>query len=99
MSKRIGMVSLGCAKNQVNAEQMLFSLKEGERSGVVRTDYGYSVLWRLPKTDAFLSEQLDELRSLMAEGLLEKNIDAVAADMPLEYGFSYDRYKNMSLDS
>ena len=83
----------------VNVSDVLFSLKEGERSGVVRTDYGYSVLWRLPKTDAFLSEQLDELRSLMAEGLLEKNIDAVAADMPLEYGFSYDRYKNMSLDS
>ena len=83
----------------VNVSDVLFSLKEGERSGVVRTDYGYSVLWRLPKTDAFLSEQLDELRSLMAEGLLEENIDAAAADMPLEYGFSYDRYKNMSLDS
>ncbi len=83
----------------VNVSDVLFSLKEGERSGVVRTDYGYSVLWRLPKTDAFLSGQLDELRSLMAEGLLEENIDAAAADMPIEYGFSYDRYKNMSLDS
>ena len=28
MSERIGMVSLGCAKNQVNAEQMLFLLQE-----------------------------------------------------------------------
>lgn len=28
MSERIGMVSLGCAKNQVNAEQMLYLLKE-----------------------------------------------------------------------
>lgn len=28
MSKRIGMISLGCAKNQVNAEQMLFLLRE-----------------------------------------------------------------------
>lgn len=28
MSERIGMVSLGCAKNQVNAEQMLFLLKQ-----------------------------------------------------------------------
>ncbi len=28
MSKRIGMVSLGCAKNQVNAEQMLFLLQQ-----------------------------------------------------------------------
>lgn len=83
----------------VNVSDVLFSLKKGERSGVVRTDYGYSVLWRLPKTDAFLSGQLDELRSLMAEGLLEENIDAAAADMPIEYGFSYDRYKNMSLDS
>lgn len=82
----------------VNVSDVLFSLKEGERSGVIRTDYGYSVLWRLPKTDAFLSEQLDELRSLMAEGLLEENINTFAADMPLEYGFSYDRYKNMSLD-
>ncbi len=28
MNERIGMVSLGCAKNQVNAEQMLFLLQE-----------------------------------------------------------------------
>lgn len=28
MGERIGMVSLGCAKNQVNAEQMLFLLQE-----------------------------------------------------------------------
>ena len=28
MGERIGMVSLGCAKNQVNAEQMLFMLQE-----------------------------------------------------------------------
>ena len=28
MSERIGMVSLGCAKNQVNAEQMLWQLRE-----------------------------------------------------------------------
>ena len=28
MSERIGMVSLGCAKNQVNAEQMLYLLQE-----------------------------------------------------------------------
>ncbi len=28
MGKRIGMISLGCAKNQVNAEQMLYLLQE-----------------------------------------------------------------------
>ena len=28
MGSRIGMISLGCAKNQVNAEQMLFRLQE-----------------------------------------------------------------------
>ena len=28
MREKIGMVSLGCAKNQVNAEQMLYLLQE-----------------------------------------------------------------------
>ena len=28
MGSRIGMISLGCAKNQVNAEQMLFLLQQ-----------------------------------------------------------------------
>ena len=28
MSQSIGMVSLGCAKNQVDAEQMLFLLQQ-----------------------------------------------------------------------
>ena len=28
MNQSIGMISLGCAKNQVNAEQMLYRLKE-----------------------------------------------------------------------
>ena len=27
MSQTIGMISLGCAKNQINAEQMLFLLR------------------------------------------------------------------------
>ena len=28
MGKRIGMISLGCAKNQVNAEQMMYLLQQ-----------------------------------------------------------------------
>ena len=28
MSKSIGMISLGCAKNQVNAEQIMYLLRE-----------------------------------------------------------------------
>ena len=28
MNQRVGMISLGCAKNQVNAEQMLYLLRE-----------------------------------------------------------------------
>ena len=28
MGNKIGMISLGCAKNQVNAEQMLYLLRE-----------------------------------------------------------------------
>ena len=28
MNERIGIVSLGCAKNQVDAEMMLFTLKQ-----------------------------------------------------------------------
>ena len=28
MGKRVGMISLGCAKNQVNAEQMLYRLQQ-----------------------------------------------------------------------
>ena len=82
-----------------NVADVLFALKDGERSGVIRTDYGYAVLWRLQKTEALLSEQLDELRSLMAEGLFEEKTDAAAAKMTVQYGFSYDQYKNMSLDS
>lgn len=29
MTHTIGMISLGCAKNQVNAEQMLYLLRPG----------------------------------------------------------------------
>lgn len=36
MGKKIGMISLGCAKNQVNAEQMMYLLQEA----------GYTLLGR-----------------------------------------------------
>lgn len=76
MSKRIGMVSLGCAKNQVNAEQMLFSLKEagyeiaGDPDGC-----DLAIVNTCGFIDSAKAEAIDNilaLGTLKAEGRLQK---------------------------
>ena len=76
MSKRIGMISLGCAKNQVNAEQMLYLLQEA----------GYEILPTVEGADVVIintcgfidsakSEAIDNILAmaeLKAEGLIGK---------------------------
>ncbi len=76
MGKRIGMISLGCAKNQVNAEQMLFLLQEA----------GYELLADVGGADVVIintcgfidsakSEAIDNILAmgeLKAEGIIGK---------------------------
>ena len=76
MGKRIGMISLGCAKNQVNAEQMLYLLQEA----------GYELLSDVAGADVVIintcgfidsakSEAIDNILAMGAlkdEGLIGK---------------------------
>ena len=76
MGKKIGMISLGCAKNQVNAEQMMFLLQEA----------GYEILPTVEGADVVIintcgfidsakSEAIDNILAmggLKAEGIIEK---------------------------
>ncbi len=76
MGKRIGMISLGCAKNQVNAEQMMFLLQEA----------GYTLLGGVEGADVVIintcgfidsakSEAIDNILAmgtLKAEGVIGK---------------------------
>ncbi|MBR6825053.1 MAG: 30S ribosomal protein S12 methylthiotransferase RimO, partial [Oscillospiraceae bacterium] len=76
MGKKIGMISLGCAKNQVNAEQMMFLLQEA----------GYDILPTVEEADVVIintcsfidsakSEAIDNILAmggLKAEGLIGK---------------------------
>ncbi len=76
MSERIGMVSLGCAKNQVNAEQMLFLLQQagfeiaGDSDGC-----DLAIVNTCGFIDSAKSEAIDHilaLAQLKAEGRLGK---------------------------
>lgn len=76
MGKRIGVISLGCAKNQVNAEQMMYLLREA----------GYEILPSVEGADVVIintcgfidsakSEAIDNILAmaeLKAEGLIGK---------------------------
>ena len=76
MGKRIGMISLGCAKNQVNAEQMLYLLQQA----------GYTLLPSVEGADVVIintcgfidsakSEAIDNILAmgaLKAEGVIGK---------------------------
>lgn len=76
MSERIGMVSLGCAKNQVNAEQMLFLLQQAgyEVSGTPE-DCDLAIVNTCGFIDSAKQEAIDNilaLGQLKAEGRLGK---------------------------
>ncbi|NLL39540.1 MAG: 30S ribosomal protein S12 methylthiotransferase RimO [Clostridiales bacterium] len=88
MAYRVGMVSLGCAKNQVNSEQMLWLLKAA----------GYEIATEIANLDAVIintcgfierakSEAIEnilEFASLKEEGRLKKII--VTGCLPQRYG-------------
>lgn len=59
MGKRIGMISLGCAKNQVNAEQMLFLLQEA----------GYTLLSDVEGADAVIINTCGFIDSAKSEAI------------------------------
>lgn len=67
MGKRIGMISLGCAKNQVNAEQMLFLLQEA----------GYELLSSVEGADVVIINTCGFIDSAKSEAI--DNILAMAA--------------------
>ena len=66
MGKRIGMISLGCAKNQVNAEQMLFMLQEA----------GYEILPTVEGADVVIINTCGFIDSAKSEAI--DNILAMA---------------------
>lgn len=61
MAKTIGMVSLGCAKNQVNAEQMLYLLDAA----------GYEVTARVEDVDAVIVNTCGFIESAKSEAIHE----------------------------
>ena len=60
MGKRIGMISLGCAKNQVNAEQMLYLLREA----------GYEILSGVEGADLVIINTCGFIDSAKSEACL-----------------------------
>ena len=67
MGKRIGMISLGCAKNQVNAEQMLFLLQQA----------GYTLLSSVEGADVVIINTCGFIDSAKSEAI--DNILAMGA--------------------
>ena len=67
MGKRIGMISLGCAKNQVNAEQMLYLLREA----------GYEILSGVEGADLVIINTCGFIDSAKSEAI--DNILAMGA--------------------
>lgn len=67
MGKRVGVISLGCAKNQVNAEQMMFLLQEA----------GYEILPSVEGADVVIINTCGFIDSAKSEAI--DNILAMAA--------------------
>ena len=76
MGKRIGMISLGCAKNQVNAEQMMYLLQQAGfelLSGVEGADV--VIINTCGFIDSAKSEAIDNILAMGAlkeEGIIGK---------------------------
>ena len=67
MGNRIGVISLGCAKNQVNAEQMMYLLREA----------GYEILPSVEGADVVIINTCGFIDSAKSEAI--DNILAMAA--------------------
>ena len=59
MGKKIGMISLGCAKNQVNAEQMMYLLQEA----------GYDILPTVEGADVVIINTCGFIDSAKSEAI------------------------------
>ncbi|NLO47790.1 MAG: 30S ribosomal protein S12 methylthiotransferase RimO [Clostridiales bacterium] len=88
MAVKVGMVSLGCAKNQINSEQMLFLIKKsGYEITADLSDINAVVINTCGFIESAKSEAIDtilEFAALKNEGKLEKII--VAGCLAQRYG-------------
>ena len=60
MATRIGMVSLGCSKNQVDAEKMLYKLKSS----------GFEIIEDAGLADIVIINRITKLNTLLIDNLI-----------------------------
>lgn len=78
--------------SDVNFENAIFSLGEGQLSGVIQSDYGYHIVRRLEMTDAFISENQDELIETYKSQLLYDILEKKASEMVVTESRYYDQF-------
>ena len=71
-------------------EKAAFSLSEGEISGIVKTDGGYSIIKRYPKDDAYISKHFTDFKSYYALSQFHRAVEEIIAELPAPvYGDVY----------
>ncbi len=78
-------------------EEASFALQENELSGLVESSYGYHIIKRLPKEDAYIQANLEQFRTPLINAkwaeLLQKAID----EMTVEYDKQFEQINMDSL--
>ncbi|MBQ3859346.1 MAG: peptidylprolyl isomerase [Clostridia bacterium] len=80
-------------------EDAAFSLSDGEISGIVRTDAGWSILRRYEKEAAYLADHFDELVKDYRNGQFNRKVEEAAAGLTVTPTERLADYTIFNLDS
>lgn len=71
-----------------------FALKDGEMSEVVESSYGYHIILRCQKEDAYIDENFDSIKSTYQSLRFYEALDAEYADWTTEYCENFETYSD-----